>query len=296
VVETPHPALELRPLSTSTWRQRRPTARAVQAFGVQNQGLERLPAGQGICWTDGRIVLKPVGYAPEHRWVCQVYAEWHAHDEVRVAEPVAPHAADEPGGWSVDGWAASVLLAGRQTELPGEVASVKEASAAFHLHIRDLPRPEFIDLRRDPWAFGDRLAWEDGPAEGDVETLGLIERLRSHLVPVDSPSQLIHGDILPNVLLADGRPPAVIDWPPYYRPVEMANAIAVTDAVTFHSAPLSLLDKWAAGADWYQILVRALLYRLGPTGIFASRNRLMGSLVTHVQRVRPVADLVLSRL
>jgi uncharacterized protein (TIGR02569 family) len=296
VPETPRPGLDLRPLSTSTWRQRGPTARAVQAFGVREQALERLPGGQGICWTDGRIVLKPVGYAPEHRWVCQVYAGWHAQDEVRVAEPVAPHAADEPGGWSVDGWAASVLLAGRETELPGEVARVKEASAAFHLHIRDLPRPEFIDLRRDPWAFGDRLAWEDGPAEGDVETLGLIERLRSHLVPVDSPSQLIHGDILPNVLLADGRPPAVIDWPPYYRPVEMANAIAVTDAVTFHSAPLSLLDKWAAGADWYQILVRALLYRLGPTGIFASRNRLMGSLVTHVQRVRPVADLVLSRL
>jgi hypothetical protein len=87
----------------------------------------------------------------------------------------------------------------------------------------------------------------------------------------------------------------VIDWPPYFRPVEMANAIAVTDAVTFHSAPLSLLDEWAAGVDWRQMLLRALLYRLGPTGIFAARNRLMGSLVTHVQRVRPVADALLSR-
>jgi uncharacterized protein (TIGR02569 family) len=225
-----------------------------------------------------------------------VYAEWHAHDEVRVAEPVAPRTADEPGGWSVDGWAASVFLAGRETELPREVARVREASDAFHHHIRDLPRPDFIDLRCDPWAFGDRLAWEDGPAEGDVETLALVERLRSRLAHVDHPSQLIHGDILPNVLLADGQPPAVIDWPPYYRPVEMANAIAVTDAVTFASAPLSLLDEWAAGADWYQMLARALLYRLGPTGIFAARNRLMGSLVTHVQRVRPVADVVVSRL
>ena len=148
----------------------------------------------------------------------------------------------------------------------------------------------------DPWAFGDRLAWEDGPAEGDVETLDVIEHLRSHLAPVESPCQLIHGDILPNVLIADGRPPAVIDWPPYFRPVEMANAIAITDAVTFRGAPLSLLDEWAAGADWYQVLARALLYRLGPTGIFAVRNRLMGGLVTHVQRVRPVAEAVLSRL
>lgn len=294
--DTPRPALDLRPLSKSTWRQRGPTARAIRTFGLQEQALERLSGGQGICWTDGRFVLKPVGYAPEHRWVCQVYAGWRAHDEVRVVEPVEPHSADEPGGWSVDGWAAHVFLAGRETELPREVARVKEASDAFHHHVRDLPRPEFIDLRNDPWAFGDRLAWENGPADGDVETLDLIERLRSHLAPVGSPSQLIHGDILPNVLLADGRPPAVIDWPPYYRPVEMANAIAVTDAVTFRSAPLSLLDEWAAGADWYQVLARALLYRLGPTGIFAVRNRLMGSLVTHVRLVRPVADAVLSRL
>jgi hypothetical protein len=34
-------------------------------------------------------------------------------------------------------------------------------------------------------------------------------------------------------MLADGHVPAVIDWPPYFRPAGMANAIAATDAVTF---------------------------------------------------------------
>ena len=106
---------------------------------------------------------------------------------------------------------------------------------------------------------------------------------------------MIHGDILPNVLVADGLAPAIIDWPPYYRPVGLANAVAVTDAVSFRGAPLSLLDEWETGDDWNQLLVRALLYRLGPTGIFAARNRLMGSLVTHVERARPVMEAVLSR-
>ncbi len=225
-----------------------------------------------------------------------MYAEWCAHDEVRVPEPVQPHGADEPGGWSADGWGAHVFLAGQETELPREITLVREASDVFHHHIRGMPRPRFLDLRNDPWAFGDRLAWEDGPAEGDAEVLGLVEQLRSHLAPVDSPNQLIHGDILPNVLVADQRPPAVIDWPPYFRPVEMANAIAVTDAVTFRGASLTLLDDWAVGENWYQLLARALLYRLGPTGIFAVRKRLMGSLVTHVERVRPVVGTVLSRL
>jgi hypothetical protein len=114
-------------------------------------------------------------------------------------------------------------------------------------------------------------------------------------VPVCSPPQVIHGDILPNVMLTDGHGPVVIDWPPYYRPAGLANAIAATDAVTFRGAPLSLLDEWSSGEEWNQLLVRALLYRLGPTGIFAIRNRLMGSLVTHVERVTPIVDAILSR-
>ena len=75
----------------------------------------------------------------------------------------------------------------------------------------------------------------------------------------------------------------------------MANAIAATDAVTFCAAPLSLLDKWSSGKDWNQLLVRALLDRLGPAGIFDVRNRLKGNLVTHVKRVAPGVDAILSR-
>ena len=67
------------------------------------------------------------------------------------------------------------------------------------------------------------------------------------MAPVTSPGQVIHGDILPNVLVADGLPPGVIDWPPYFRPVGTANAVAITDAVTFRGAPLSLLDEWETG-------------------------------------------------
>lgn len=288
-------ALDIRSLE-ETWRQRPPTTRAVAGLGADERSLRRLPGGQGITWTDGRLVLKPVGHAPEHRWVCEVYAAWSAHDDVRVPEPVLPRTPDEPDGWSVDGWGAHVFLEGREVRLPEEAPRVREASDAFHHHLRDLPVPDFLTERRDPWAFGDRLAWEDGPAEGDTATLELISLLRSHLTPIDRPGQVIHGDILPNVLVADTLPPAVIDWPPYVRPVETANAIAVTDAVTFHAAPMAMLDEWAAGPDWPQVLLRALLYRLGPTGIFAARARLRGSLVTHVERARPVADAVVARL
>jgi len=58
---------------------------------------------------------------------------------------------------------------------------------------------------------------------------------------------------------------------------------------------MALLDEWETGEDWPQLLVRGILYRLGPTGFFALHNRLMGSLVTHVDRLGPVVDAVLAR-
>ncbi|MDN5854794.1 MAG: TIGR02569 family protein, partial [Actinomycetia bacterium] len=168
-------------------------------------------------------------------------------------------------------------------------------SDAFHHAVGQLVRPSWIDRRDDPWAYGDRLAWEGAEPQGDAATIDLIERLRAASTPVSDPGQVIHGDILPNVLADEGRAPAVIDWPPYFRPVGMANAVAATDAVTFRGAPTSLLDEWVTGGDWSQVLIRALLYRLGPTCVFAARNRLMGSLVTHLERVRPAVDAVLAR-
>jgi hypothetical protein len=263
----------------------------VRAFGVRAGELRRMPDG-GHTWTDGRLFLKPAGYVPEHTWVCEVYSNWTA-THVRVPEPVMPHGPGETG-WSSDGWGAQLLVQGRNAN-PAETGRIKETSDAFHACIRDLPRPGFMDNRADPWAFGDRLAWEDIEPEGDAETLALIERLRSYLAPVSARPQVIHGDILGNVMLADGHAPTVIDWPPYSRPAGLANAIAATDAVTFRGAPLSLLDDWSSGEEWNQLLVRALLYRLGPTGIFAIRDRLKGILVTHVKRVAPVVDAVLSR-
>jgi len=288
-------AASIRLLDESDWAWRRggPTAEAVRAFGARSDELRRLPGGIGHAWTDGRLVLKPVGCVPEHTWVCEVYASWSA-TEVRVPEPVMP-VGQRHRSWSVDGWGAHVFLPGRDTELPGEASRVKETSDAFHDCVQDLPRPAFMDDRADPWAFGDRLAWEDAEPEGDAATLRMIDRLRAHLAPVASASQAIHGDILPNVLLHDRLPPAVIDWPPYFRPAAMANAIAATDAVTFRAAPLSLLDEWSSGPDWDQLLIRAVLYRLGPTGVFARRNRLKGSLVTHVERVDRVVDAILAR-
>lgn len=242
------------------WRRLGPTPRAVQAFGLREDEVRRLPGGAGYVWTDGRVVVKPVGYVPEHDWVCEVFARWD-NDFVRVPEPVFPED-DNSSGWSVDGWGAHVFVPGRDAELLRELDVIREASDAFHHAVRDLTRPAFMDHRDDPWAYGDRLAWQTAAPDGDDDTLELIRLLRDQLAPVAAPDQAIHGDILPNVLVADGLPPAVIDWPPYFRPVGAAHAVAITDAITFHGGPLSLLDEWGTGEEWNQLLMRALCIAL----------------------------------
>ncbi len=89
-----------------------------------------------------------------------------------------------------------------------------------------------------------------------------MARLLAARRPVSAPAQLIHGDLAGNVLFADGLPPAVIDFSPYWRPKGYASSIIVTDAVVWHSADLALLTSAMDSRDDVQLLVRALLFRL----------------------------------
>ena len=86
-------------------------------------------------------------------------------DDVREPEPVAPRGGTERA-WSVDGWGAHVFVPGRDADPVRELGRVREASDAFHLGVQDLPRPGFMSARDDPWAFGDRLAWEAAEPAG----------------------------------------------------------------------------------------------------------------------------------
>jgi hypothetical protein len=159
----------------------RPTPPAMAAFGVDAGALSQLPGGQGLAWSDGRVVLKPAEYGPAQNWVCDVYASWTAHDLVRVPEPIAAAAGDENEGetrWIVD-WAAHVYVAGRDVDLPREISVVREVSEDFHDVVAALPRPDWLDDRDDPWSYGDRLAWEDAAALGHPHIGAVVDRLRT---------------------------------------------------------------------------------------------------------------------
>jgi prepilin-type processing-associated H-X9-DG protein len=90
----------------------------------------------------------------------------------------------------------------------------------------------------------------------------VIEKLRGCLRTPDGANQLIHGDFGGNVLFADGLPPAVIDFSPYWRPPELALGVVVADAIVWEGADLSLIDACTQVPDFIQHLARAELRRI----------------------------------
>jgi hypothetical protein len=189
-------------------------------------------------------VLKPLDRS-EHEllWQRELFASIK-EDGFRVAAPL-PHV--------VDGWTAAPFLDGRHE--PGRWRDIITVGERFHAALAAVPRPDaIIDLRTNPWATGDRVAWGEQRYDEIDDLIGALE-------PVDDPSQLIHGDLTGNVLFHEKLPPAIIDFAPYWRPTEYATAIVATDAVLWEAAPSELLDDVHP-----QYILRALIYR-GVTSI-----------------------------
>jgi uncharacterized protein (TIGR02569 family) len=215
-----------------------------------------LPGGQGGTWRVGELVLKPAHSLPETVWRSEVLESVPESEEFRVARPV--RTAD--GEWVADGWEACEFVPGH-TDVSRQ-DDVLRAGAAFHDAVAGLPRPEFLDLRDNPWSHGAHVAWSEESVAGSPPYEELVAALVTARRPVALRSQLVHGDLPGNVLFADGLPPAVIDWSAYWRPPAWASAVAVVDALCWYDAMPDLAASWSHLPEWGQMLIRALLYRI----------------------------------
>jgi uncharacterized protein (TIGR02569 family) len=229
-----------------------PTA-VLRAFGASGEP-QRLAGGKGGTWRVGDLVLKPSEGDDEARWRAGVLAALPDSPHFRVARPVP--AAD--GDWLAHGWEATGWVAGRPD--PKRPDDVVRAGAAFHQAVAGLPRPAFLDTRDNPWATGDRLAWGNPSVR---RPSALLDQLLAERRPVHLPAQIVHGDLLGNVLFAAGETPVVIDWAPYWRPTVWASAVTVLDAMVWHGFDVALARRWQHLPEWGQMLLRAAIYRLG---------------------------------
>ncbi|WP_311246005.1 phosphotransferase [Microbacterium sp. WCS2018Hpa-23] len=234
-----------------------PPSRATLAeFAIASahqDAILNLPGGRGLTWRAGDTVLRPSAGDGETVWKATVLAELSHSAGFRTPRPIAARS----GAWTVDGWEAWQWLPGAADET--RVTDVLDAGEAFHQAVRGLDRPDFLDQADDPWARSDRIAWEEEEAPANATLHRLIAAFR----PVSTKAQIIHGDLLGNVMFEPGQPPAIIDWAPYWRPVGFADAIVLADAACWHGLdPTEMLRLADERAEGRQCIIRALVFRI----------------------------------
>jgi uncharacterized protein (TIGR02569 family) len=216
------------------------------AFGLTGEPVP-LAGGQGRSWRVGDVALKQVDDVEEAAW-CAAVLDAVEEDGFRVARPL--RALD--GSWVVDGWSASHWVDG-ETAAP-DWAAVRRVGRSFHAALKGVPRPDLVDRRTHRWAVADRVVWDGLQVQlHDDRLRGWHDELLARLEPVDVVEQVVHGDLTGNVLTGAG----VLDFSPYWRSPDHADAQVVLDASIWFQAPSSL----ANGVD-PQLLLRALLFRV----------------------------------
>jgi uncharacterized protein (TIGR02569 family) len=243
----------------------------LRAYGLSGSPVP-LGGGQGQSVQVGEAVLKPVDDAVEAEWIMGIQHELlqdkHKASAYRLAEPIM--AAD--GHYVVNGWSAARLIPG-QPGPKGRWKEVLDASRAFHTDLKSVVSepPAFLARRNHRWAKADRVAWSEDVEHGWDIVPGLdgvfrqLMGLRESVPESEERPQLIHGDLTGNVLLTSNRldlAPAIIDFSPYWRPVEYAEAMLVADGLLDFDEDEELIDL--VGSDRYrlQMLVRALIFRV----------------------------------
>jgi len=224
------------------------------AFGL-SAPLARLPGGQGRTWLCEGTVLKRVDDVTEADELAEIIARLKDDARYRVTRPI--RASD--GRWIVDGWSAWTKLEGehRADRWPDVLA----AASALHEELAGVAKPAYVDRVQNRWRVADRIAWGESPWTPFRE-VGHVERLAQARRPLALPSQLVHCDLVGNVLFATGMAPGIIDHSLYWRPAGYSAAVMVGDAIAWEGAAPSLTRLLERFARWQQLLLRAVLFRV----------------------------------
>jgi len=235
-----------------------PPDHVLRAFGAATDPPELVDGARRSGWRCGNIVIRPVEDPAQASWLATTFEQLQVTG-VRLARPVR----SSDGRWVVAGWSAQRFVSGSPAP---RIDDILAAAVALHEALAPVPEPRFLRDRTDLHSWADRLSWGDVDDEDGRTGSGHGGRLFAALAagrrPVDTTSQVVHGELFGNVLFAGSAPPAVIDITPYWRPASWAAAVIAVDALSWGGASTDLLGEWNELPEWPQMLRRALLFRL----------------------------------
>lgn len=251
-----------------------PPQHVIGTFGLRDVAPVELGADWDGGWRLGDVVLSPVSDHARGAWSAKV-RETLAVDGVRLARPVR----STDGRYVVSGWRADAFIGGAPEPRHDEVVSL---AMRLHTATAQLEKPRFLTQTPvAPWTdvdvfvAADRAAWEKVPfrsarASGAVEptspdglrSVEVIGQLATLRLPVESPDQLVHGDLFGTVLFDGADAPGITDISPYWRPASWAAAVVVVDALSWGGADDGLIGRWDDLPEWPQMLLRAVMFRL----------------------------------
>lgn len=258
---------------------------AVLAWHLEDASALPLEGGMGTTYRVEGLVLKPTDNPGEAEW-CGALLNTLPEDGYRLPRPVV---SSTTGTYVVAGWTASLWVegvAGPEDHWP-ELFAVAER---LHRVLSEVPMPAFLSQRTHRWARADRMAWEEASLVWDPAVLPYFKQLHALYKPVAQRPQIVHGDLSGNLLFAPAQPPAIIDFSPYWRDPLYALAIAVADGLLWHGADTGLIYQASRDGRFPDMLVRALLFRLGA---FNERRRdLKDVSVTELDSMQRGIDLI----
>ncbi|EJD55562.1 hypothetical protein AURDEDRAFT_118633 [Auricularia subglabra TFB-10046 SS5] len=249
-----------------------PPAEVLRAFGIEAP-VHPLAGGQSQSYTSGAFVLKLIDDPIEVNYTLPLLEKLSSTQKQSYCTPKPSRAGD---AYIVSSWTCTQWVPGKPIpQTLAQWSALLDASRAFHRSLRALvhEKPPFLDERAHRWNISQKVAFGELPCPPlPADALSVLSRLESlkpllaHLPPddveVDLASQLIHGDLAGNVLFAEGRPPAIIDFSPYWRPVCYAEAVVASDGLVEYGAGPELVALVGTGRMRMEMLLKAMVFRV----------------------------------
>lgn len=281
-----------------------PPAHILASFQVPAAHPVELDSEWSGGWRCDRAVISKVDEPARAAWIARTMSKMRPAG-VSVSRPIL----SSDGRYSVSGWRARTFLSGHRAPRFDEIAM---AALRISEALREEEKPSFLSAPEktgvwnevDVFAAAEAAAFDPDPTEwvrvslpldsvprDDIaEALTKAAELAAARGEVKEPDQLVHGDVL-GCLIFDGlADPVLTDLVPAWRPAGWPVALMVVDAMAWGNGSDALLNRWAHIPDFWELVLRAALYRVMLHAILPHSRPVAW------QGLSRVADVILARV